>query len=349
MEEKRLGKINPHQKEISKIKLGGQAVIEGVMIRSQKWFCIAIRKNSGEIVLKTERWFSFIEKYKFLKLPVLRGCVVLWESLHNGIAALSFSAKENMPEKYMESKNLTTFSIVSTIIFSFFLAFFFFAVLPHFLTWFIGLGLKNETLREGKGFLFHIVDGFIKVALFLCFIYIISKMKDIQRVFQYHGAEHKSVNAYENGEELNVENLKKYSTIHPRCGTTFIMIVIVISIIIFAMVFPFLPSISNNTILNQLAFIGIKLLVILPIAGLCYEIIKLSENHSRSPIIKALVIWGLLLQKITTKEPDDNQLEVAIVAVKNTFHREINKEYSPNAEIKIFNNLTAFEKTINTH
>lgn len=300
--------------EKKRFAVGGQAVIEGVMMRSEHAFTVAVRRlQTGEIVVRSAPWRPVWERMKFLRLPVLRGGIVLVETLYNGLTALSFSANEAVKnEQGGKKEELTPFALTMTIISSFLMAFFFFVIVPHAATWGIGFLAGSEGLKGGRDFSFHAVDGLIKVLMFVAFVWSVSKMKEIHRVFQYHGAEHKSIHAYENGCDLTVENARRFPTLHPRCGTSFIIMVVIISILFFAVFFPLMPRLSETAWLNHLIYLFIKLLLIVPIAGLSYEAIKVSEKYKDSVIGKVVSFPGLMIQKITTKEPNDRQIEVAL-------------------------------------
>jgi len=292
-----------------KFQVGGQAVIEGVMMRSPKSFTVAIRKSNGQIMIKKEPYIALTERFKFLKIPIIRGAVVLIESLYLGIKALSFSAEEAMEEENPETKTLdakkekkgetfVTLWLILSLLMGFSLALFIFFYLPLILVELIGV--------KG-GFLFNLIDGLIRITFFLIYIWAISLWKSMRRVFEYHGAEHKSIFAFEAGEDLTPENIKKYSTHHPGCGTSFLLVVMVISIL----VFMFLGR--PHTISERLT----RLLFVPLIAGISYEFTRLSRKRKNSKIVKILTAPGLWLQKITTKEPDEKQLKVAIAALKS--------------------------------
>ena len=292
-----------------KFPVGGQAVIEGVMMRSPKSFAVAIRKSNGQIMIKKEPYTALTERFKFLKIPIIRGAVVLIESLYLGIKALSFSAEEAMEEENPDTKTLdakkekkgeifVTLWLILSLLMGFALALFIFFYLPLILV---------ELTGVKGGFLFNLIDGLIRITFFLIYIWAISLWKSMRRVFQYHGAEHKSIFAFEAGEDLTPENIKKYSTHHPRCGTSFLLVVMVVSIL----VFMFLGR--PHTISERLT----RLLFVPLIAGISYEVIRLSRKRKSSKIVKILTTPGLWLQKITTKEPDEKQLKVAIAALKS--------------------------------
>ncbi len=295
---------------MEKISVGGQAVIEGVMMRAPHALAIAVRKPNGEIAVKEDVWRSLAQKLTFLRWPLIRGSVVLVETLINGLQALAFSANQAFEEeKAKKEENFSSLALTLIIGLAFGLGILFFVVLPHYLTVFIGKW-------EVESVLFHLVDGAIKVCFFIAYIYGISHFKDIDRIFQYHGAEHMSIYAYEAGEELTVVNAKKYSTLHPRCGTAFLLIVIIISIILFSILFPFFPKFpSLGKTWSNLIYIGMKLPLLFPIAGLAYEVIKLSGKKPNHPILRAFIAPGLWLQRLTTRPPQDDQIEVALRAL----------------------------------
>ncbi len=300
-----------------KISVGGQAVIEGVMMRAPNALAIAVRKPNGEVAVKEDVWRSLSRRFKFLRWPMIRGSVVLIESLINGFQALSFSASQALEEEKAGKggEKLNSFALSAVMIASFGIGILFFIILPHYLTsfliYFSGGNFGVESI------FFHLLDGFIKILFFIGYIYLISFMKDIQRIFQYHGAEHKCIYAYEAGEELTVKNAQKYSTLHPRCGTAFILIVFIISILLFSATFPFLPQFpSFGKGLANLIYIGIKLPLLFPVAGLAYEVIKLAGKKPNHPILKTAIAPGLWLQRMTTRPPTDDQIEIALRALQ---------------------------------
>jgi len=304
---------NLNKKDLTdKFQVGGQAVIEGVMMRSPRWVTVAVRKNNGEIVVKKDPYVSLTKRHWLLNLPIIRGAIALAETLYIGIKALTFSAEivaqeeeedadEKVEEKVKTKREqiLTTIWLSLSIALGAFLALFLFFYLPLFLA-----GL----LRIKSGFLFNVVDGIIRISIFLIYLWLITIWKSMRRIFEYHGAEHKSIFALEAGEDLTVDNVKKYTTHHPRCGTSFLLVVMLVSI----GVFIFLGK--PNTVQERL----IRLLFVPLIAGVSYEIIKLSGKKATNPLVRALIAPGLWLQRITTKEPDGEQLEVAIAALKSS-------------------------------
>jgi uncharacterized protein YqhQ len=298
-----------------RLKVGGQAVIEGVMMRTESALTVSVRKADGTIKTKEDYTTPLAQRYPILKRPMLRGIVVLIESLVHGISALTFSANEAAEEEVQAP--LSAWAMTLTIIVSLGLGIVLFVVLPHFLTVLIGKGFSVP--MGVNTILFHLVDGFIKVAIFVLYIVAISLMPDIRRVFMYHGAEHKSIFAFEAGEELTVQNARKYSTLHPRCGTSFIIAVLLISIFMFAAIFPFMPKLPGVPgFVRNLIYVFIKIPLLLPIAGISYEFIRLAGNHTDNRIITVLSLPGLWLQKLTTREPSDDQIEVALAALSRS-------------------------------
>lgn len=276
---------------------GGQAVIEGVMMRGPKNLAIAVRKPNQEIVIEKKEVSSITDRFPILKKPGFRGIVALIESMIMGVQALNFSANQSMDD---EEEELTTKELAFTVIFAFGLAIGLFAILPTVLTKFVDHLVTNVLAQ-------NLVEGVIRIAIFTVYIVAISRMRDIQRVFQYHGAEHKVIHAMEAGEELTVANCQRYTTLHPRCGTSFLLIVMLTSIFIFAFLGKqeLLWRISSRVLLMPL------------VAGLSYEIIKLAGKHQDNMIMRAISAPGLMLQKLTTREPEDQQVEVAITALQH--------------------------------
>lgn len=275
---------------------GGQAVIEGVMMRGPEHLAIAVRKSNQEIILEHREINSITKRFPLLKWPLLRGVVALVESLVIGMKALSFSANQSLEEGEEE---LSTKELAFSMGLAFALGILLFVVAPTALTRLVDKFVPDVFLQ-------NLIEGGIRITIFLLYILVISRMKDIQRVFQYHGAEHKVIHAYEAGEKLIVENIQKYSTLHPRCGTSFLLIVMVVSIFMFA----FLGK-------QVLWWRILSRLILMPlVAGISYELIKLSGKYGNRPLVKILIGPGLLLQKLTTREPDDSQVEVAIKALE---------------------------------
>jgi len=302
---------------MEKINIGGQAVLEGVMMRAPRAMAIAVRRPSGEIVIRREPMPPLSERYPIVKLPILRGAVALFTSLVLGIKALNFSANEAIVEEADEAggeakkEELSSWALAGTmaVAFGFGIALFFF--FPLYLTKLLVPYIGDNNL------VFNLVDGVIRVVVFLLYIWSIARMKDIQRVFQYHGAEHKTIFAFEEGVELTLENVKRFSRLHPRCGTSFLLIVMLVSIGVFSLIPKLWPF----------AYKALSRVVLLPlIAGISYEFLKWSAKNDQHPLVKLVIAPGLALQRLTTREPDDDQLEVAIRSVKEAL--EENGGYS---------------------
>lgn len=279
-----------------KFQYGGMAVIEGVMMRGPATTAIAVRKGDGSIQLETEANSNLSERYPILKWPFIRGTFVLIESMIVGIRMLNYSANMSLEE---EEEELSSLEIFFTLLIALGLAILLFMVVPtaivHYTSKFLGGALLQ-----------NVAEGIIRILFFLAYVYAISRMEDIARVFMYHGAEHKSIFNYEAGEALTVENARKYTRLHPRCGTSFLLIVMVVSILVFAVL-------GEGTLFYR---VWSRLAVLPIVAGLSYEFLKYSGKHSDNRGLKYLIAPGLLLQRLTTREPDDQQLEVAITALK---------------------------------
>jgi len=319
------------QSDGSKLPVGGQAVIEGVMMRSPNCFAVAVRTPGGSIIVRQRKWISLAKRWKFLRWPFFRGILTLGETLHNGISALNFSASVQEQSMDAEEKPAALWLTMGVAIL---LALGLFAALPHFLTWGLGKLMDTDSLASGRALEFHVVDGIIKLAIFIGYIAGISMIAEIRRVFMFHGAEHKSIYAHENGEELTVENARKYTTLHPRCGTAFLLVVLFIAIVVFSVVFPLVPPVSDYGFLNQLFFVFVKLLLLFPIAGMSYEVIKKAGKHPDHRLLRAAVWPGLVMQRLTTQEPDDLQLEVAITSLKTVLAAEERYVASPDEEVE---------------
>jgi len=297
-----------HEDYMAQINIGGQAVIEGVMMRAPRSMAIAVRRPSGEIVVKKDVVVPLSERFPLVKLPIIRGAVALFSSLAIGLKALNFSANEALVEEGAEKEEMSPMVMWGTMAVALLFGVLLFFILPLYLTKLL------VPLIGTSNIIFNLVDGVIRVAVFLIYIYSISRMKDIKRVFQYHGAEHKSIFAFEAGEQLTVENVGKYSRLHPRCGTSFLLIVMLVSIFVFSLIpklWPFYLKAGARVVLLPL------------IAGVSYEFLKLSAKHSASRLVRALTAPGLALQRLTTGEPDEAQIEVAIRSMQEAL--EVNE------------------------
>lgn len=276
-------------------KVGGQAVIEGVMMRCRNRLAIAVRKPDKEIYVHRETLKTAGDSYPVLKLPVLRGMVAFVEALVLGTRALTISAGHSMEE---EEEELTGWQLTFTIMIAMVLGISLFFFLPTIL-----VRLLAGNLPAARPILLNLLEGTVRIAIFIAYILLISRMQDIQRVFAYHGAEHKTIACFEAGDDLTVANARKHSALHPRCGTSFLLLVMAVSILLFS--FFGWPGLVQRLVLR---------LSLLPfVAGLSYEIIQLA---GRFPVFCYLTAPGLWLQRLTTREPDDRQLEVAIRALQ---------------------------------
>lgn len=287
-----------------KILIGGQAVIEGVLMRAPNHYAVAVRKPDDKISVKTEQYVPYTKRNKFLGLPLIRGIVVLIETVYIGSKALTYSANESLGE---EEEELTKKELALTFLISIIAALVIFKFIPLLLANLLteGIGLSN--------FWFNLVDGIIKISIFLGYLYTISMMTDVKRMFEYHGAEHMTVHAYEADKKLNVKNVRPYQTMHPRCGTEFLLLVLVISIL-FYMVIPFGAGFWTKY--------ALRILLLPVIAGVSYEVLKFAGMHYDKWIFKAISVPGMLLQKITTSKPGDKQIEVAIKSLKAALKAE---------------------------
>ncbi len=302
--------------------IGGQAVIEGVMMRSPHFVAVAVRKPAGRIQVRNLPYRSVLDRYPILRRPPLRGVVTLLESMFQGIDALSYSANV-AAEAEAHGESLSNWAIAGSILSAFLLGMGLFVALPHFLTALFTSGSGSDGITAQSP-IFHLVDGVLKMGILLAYVYAISLMKDIRRVFQYHGAEHKSIYAFEAGEDLTVENARRHSTLHPRCGTTFLLFLVLISIAAFSMLFPLfgLTEVSTIPVVNHSFMIVVKIVLMLPVAGLSYEFIKVCACRMDSQFFRALIWPGMILQKLTTREPTDDQLEIALVSLRQVLRLE---------------------------
>ena len=286
--------------------IGGQAVLEGVMMRGPRNWAVAVRKPDGNIAYVWRSIDPLMARHWALRLPVIRGVVALGESLAIGFRALSVSANyaaQEEEEGDEEPAEIGRWAI-----------FFSFAVAIGFaLTIFkVGPALLTDTLPISDGRWFVVVEGLVRVTVFVLYLFLLSLIPSLRRVFQYHAAEHKAINAYEAGEELTPETVQKYSLIHPRCGTAFLLWVMVIGVFVFAF-FGKLPW--YWLIATRIAFLPV-------IAGIAYELIRFAGKHAHNRIVNTLLAPGLWLQRLTTREPDLDQLEVSIRALREVLDRE---------------------------
>jgi uncharacterized protein YqhQ len=286
--------------------IGGQAVIEGVMMRSPTHYATAVRTPQGRIVIQKTPFKSLIRRIRILNVPVIRGAVSLVETLFIGVQSLTYSASQAVdedPNKKKKGKIGTSLALAGSVVLAVGFGILLFFYIPLLLTEILGV--------EGS-ILFNLVDGAFRLIIFLAYIFAISRWGEMRRVFQYHGAEHMTIYAFEAGQELNPASAKQYSTFHPRCGTSFLIVVMLVSIIVF--VFLGKPE----TIADRL----LRFAMIPLIAGISFEFIKLSARESFGRWLKPAVWPGLALQRITTKPPTDDMLEVAIAALEACLDRK---------------------------
>ncbi|MDP8268448.1 MAG: DUF1385 domain-containing protein [Candidatus Tenebribacter davisii] len=310
--------------ERKQIEVGGQAVIEGVMMRGPKNLATAIRRKDKSIEVNKTSFVSKTKQNKFLGFPIIRGFVSLIEMMIIGIKTLNFSAsraeldwedekpKKNKKEK---SKFLQKFEEIISYVFAFGLAFLLFAFLPYQIAEWMNLGKENVY--------FNLFAGSIRIVFFVLYVWIISKMKDVNRIFKYHGAEHKSVFAYEANSDLDADSVQKFTTFHPRCGTSFIFFVLLISILIFSIIDTiFAYYFGAPNVILRLAY---HMLFVPFISGISYEVLKLSGKNIKHPLVKIMTAPGLALQRITTQPPDNDQIEVAVIAMKCALDMDVSE------------------------
>lgn len=295
------------------VRIGGQAVIEGVMMKNMDRYAVSVRKPDGKIETKVEECVSFAEKHPLFKLPILRGMVNFLESMVIGMQTLNYSASfyedeeeqtEGKTEQFLEKilgEKAEKVIMGIVLVFSLAISIGLFMILPYIASEAFGTLIPNE-------YLILLIEGIIRIAVFLGYIVLISRMEDIKRVFMYHGAEHKTINCLEAGVELTPENVDKYSRLHKRCGTSFIFIVMIISMVFFFFI-------RVHTIWLRIV---LRLLFLPLVAGVSYEFIRLAGS-SDHPLVQIFSKPGLALQRLTTKEPDHSMIEVAIASVEGVF------------------------------
>lgn len=288
------------------LQYGGQAVIEGVMMRSPRYFAVACRRPNGDIVVKLEDLAnSWLARLKWLNRPFLRGTLALLDAMALGIRALRFSADVQIEEQTqtVQQKRINDLAVGSTMVLGIAIGVGLFVALPTALTQL--LPWKNPVLL-------NMLDGIIRIALFLGYVMAVGNLKEIRRVFQYHGAEHKAINTFEAGLPLTMENARQQSRIHPRCGTSFVMVVLILAIFVFSLTGR--PPIWLRIPLH---------IALLPVvAGIAYEVIKFAGRHKESRFTRWLLAPGLWSQRITTREPEEAQIEVALCALQAVVEQE---------------------------
>jgi uncharacterized protein YqhQ len=301
------------------MRVGGQAIMEGVLMRSPNFWGMAVRTPAGSVDVQAEPFNSITRKSKLFRLPIIRGFLSLGETLWLGMKALTLSTNIALGEEEELSKK----EIVATLIFGLVLAFVLFLAAPV-------LGTKGVGLLFGGSIenpiLFNLVEGAIRIGIFMLYLVGITALsKDIRRFFAYHGAEHKAIKVYERGEELVPENARKLDTSHVRCGTSFILYVLVLSILVFSL----LP-------IDWWVEAVLSRVVVIPlVAGIAFEFIMWSAKNQANPVVKALIWPGLQLQKLTTREPTDDQVEVAMASLKTVLAKEDEAHIAPDATNKL--------------
>ena len=284
--------------------IGGQALMEGVMMKNLNQYATAIRKPDGDIEVQVTDYVSFSEMHHLNKIPILRGVFNFLDSMVIGIKTLTYSAgfieeeEEKTPKEEKKESAMSSFAIFLSVTFSLAFSLLLFMVVPNLLTNFLRHYTKNE-------FLFAVVEGIVRITIFLLYVYAISFMEEIKRVYMYHGAEHKTINCLESGDPLTPENVLKHSRLHKRCGTSFMFLVMVISIFFFMFI----------RVDNRILRLVFRLLLVPVIAGVSYEFIRLA-GKSNNPLVNLISKPGLMIQKMTTKEPDLSMAEVAIKSVE---------------------------------
>jgi len=296
--------------------IGGQAVIEGIMMRSPNFVATSVRKKDGSIKTKEDKFQSLIRKYRLLNIPLVRGVINLVEMMVIGMGAVNFSANEFVEDEEDEkeaaekSKFFEVFTFAFSILLSLVLAIFLFKFIPLAVAEFLR---SHFSFIENHYVIFNLIDGVVRIAIFFGYLLFLSRFKDFRRVFQYHGAEHMAIFTYENELPLTTDNVRKHSPRHPRCGTSFLILVLLTSMVVYTFV-PRHPEFALN-LLRRLAVVPL-------IAGIGYEILKWSAKYRDHALVRLLVAPGIWTQHITTRQPDDDQIEVAITTLNSTLKLE---------------------------
>jgi len=294
--------------------VGGQAVIEGVMMRVPGFYATAVRDKKGILHVHRESFYPLTEKYKLNNVPIIRGFFHLIDSMKIGFKELEWSSKIAEPEE-KSNKLQDLFMSIFSILFTIFL----FMGIPYFLT---DISLKSQTYFSSNEFNFNILAGFLRITVFLLYLILLSRLKDIKTLFEYHGAEHKAVYNFESGKNINIENAQKFSTKHPRCGTSFVFILMIVTIFTYSIIdslFVYIMPINLNMPLRILLHLSCLPLV----SGVGYEVLKFLAKRQNNNIFRFLSLPGLWLQHITTSKPNDMQVEVSIAALYTAFGDQI--------------------------
>jgi len=294
---------------VRKNKVGGQAIIEGVMMRSKQKISWAVRKPNGDTAVERFPFISLSKQYKILAFPVLRGAINLYESLKVGFKALTRSAQiaaDEPEQKPGAGGAKEKFSLVISFVVAFAISLGIFMYLPMAVS---QLFYKNSAVS------FNLTAGLIRIGLFIAYLFLISMWKDIRRIFEYHGAEHKAIFTYEDDKELTLENMRPYTTYHPRCGTSFLFLVAIVCIFMFTIIDSLIMHFIGPYP-NVLARFVVHIALIPLVGGMTYEVLRFSDKFKHVPPVNFMIMPGLWLQRITTKEPNDEQLQVAASALK---------------------------------
>lgn len=299
------------------MQVSGQAVIEGVMMRAKGMIATAVRRPNGSIVVKKEQFHSFVERYPRFNIAIVRGAVGLIEMMYIGIKTLNYSAEialedpshpaESPYSSGVPKERASALSLTATLVLAFGVGIGLFFFLPLFVA-------TMMFKIEQQPFLFNLVAGAIRITILLAYLYSISLMADVRRLFQYHGAEHKAVYTFERNAPLQISSAMTFTRFHPRCGTSFILLVMFVSILLFSLLDTALMLVAGSLTLTLRLTTHIPFVPV--IGGLSYEVLKLSARHATSPVGRVIAAPGLWLQKITTKEPDEAQMEVSLAAIK---------------------------------
>jgi uncharacterized protein YqhQ len=296
------------------MRVGGQAIMEGVLMRSPNFWGMAVKTPSGDVDIRAEQFRSVTRKNKLLRLPIVRGAVSMGETLWLGMKALTLSTNIALGEE----ENLSKKEIAGTLLFGLVLGFGLFLAAPVLGTKGLGALLGNSIQNP---ILFNLVEGFLRIGIFMVYLVGITMVsRDVKRFFGYHGAEHKAIKVYERGEELIPENARKLDTSHVRCGTSFVLYVLVLSILAFSLL----------GVTGWVYMLASRVIVIPIVAGIAFEFIMWSARHQDSALVRAIVWPGLQLQKLTTREPSDDMVEVAMASLKKVLSMEEEAKIAPN-------------------